>query len=131
MAAVFDPPMSPDVVVPLFGRRTAERGHPEDGLVGPAQHPGFGVTFPHGALQPQNGFDQRFPRRAAEPGLGRKHRQFARFPAVAAFAFARRGTAGLAPHGSKLEPPAQIRLVVFDLREQMIARGDHASERFF
>ena len=37
----------------------------------------------------------------------------------------------LSPGGSQFEPAAQARLVVLDLGEQMIARGDHALEGFF
>ena len=37
----------------------------------------------------------------------------------------------LSSAGSQFKPAAQARLVVLDLGEQMIARGDHALERFF
>ena len=38
---------------------------------------------------------------------------------------------GFRPAVPRFKPAAQARLVVLDLGEQMIARGDHALERFF
>ena len=131
MAGVLDPPMAAYPFIPLFGRWAAERGHPKDDLACLPAKPGFGVSFANRPLQPQNSIDQLLPRRASKPRLGRKHRQFAHLPAITAFGLVCRGAAWLAPHKSKFEPAAQFRLVVSDLREQMIARSDHASVGFF
>ena len=98
MAGVLDPPMAAYPFIPLLGRRTAERGHPEDDLARLPAKPGVGVAFADGALQPQNGFDQLFPRGVLEPCLGRERRQLPRFPAISTRRFVCRAAARLAPH---------------------------------
>jgi len=84
----------------------------------------------HDARQAQHRLDQRLPWRAREPGFGVE--DFSRRvswrlrPSVTLCALSR----GLRP-----ADPARAfgagRLVVLHLRQQMIARLDHARERFF
>ena len=83
------------------------------------------------SLQPKHGLDQLFPRRIAKPGLGGKHRQFAGLPAIAARGLGLGGPARLAARYAQFKPAAQAGLVILDLGQQVIARGDHALERFF
>ena len=82
-------------------------------------------------LQSKHGLDQLFPMRIAKPGLGGKHRQFARLPAISACGLALGAPARLAPRRSQCESAAQARLIVLDLGKQVIARSDHALEKFF
>src|SRR5271157_3169784 len=83
VAAVLDPPVTPDPFVPALGRLAGSRGNPEDGLVRLPAKSGLGIALADRALQPKHGFDKAVPRRTAEPRLGREHRQFAGFPAIA------------------------------------------------
>ena len=92
---------------------------------------GLGIALADRSLQAEHGLDESVPRRTAEPRLDRKHRQFAGFPAIAAHGLALVRTGWLSSCGSQFKLTAQARLVVLDLGEQMIARGDHALERFF
>src|SRR5271166_3709766 len=117
--------------VPALGRLVGSRGNPEDGLVRLLAKSGLGIALADRSLQAEHGLDEAIPRRTAEPRLGRKHRQFAGFPAVAAGGLALVRTGWLSSCGSQFKLTAQARLVVLDLGEQMIARGDHALERFF
>jgi len=64
----------------------------------------------------------------AEPRLGGKDRQLARLPAIAAFGLAFREAARFAAGRAEFEPATQAGLIGFHLRQQMIARGDHARE---
>ncbi|MGA9598843.1 MAG: hypothetical protein WBS22_01025, partial [Methylocystis sp.] len=66
----------------------------------------------------------------AKPRFGGKDRQLARLPAIAALGVAFRIAARLAARATELEPAPQAGLIVLHLRQQMIARGDHAFEQF-
>ena len=117
--------------VPALGRLVGSRGNPEDGLLRLPAKSGLGIALADRSLKAEHGLDQVFPRRMAKPRLCLKHRQYAGFPAVAARGLALVRAGWLSSCGSQFKPAAQARLVVLDLGEQMIARGDHALERFF
>ena len=93
----------------------------KDGLAGLPTQSGLRVAFADRALKSQHGFDEALPRRTAKPRLGREHRQFAAFPAIAACDLARVRANRLSPCGSQFEPAAQTRLVVHDLDKHVIA----------
>jgi hypothetical protein len=57
--------------------------------------------------------------------------RLSRLKAIAGLCVAFRAAARLASRRSERECSAQARLVVLHLRQQMIAQGDHALERFF
>src|SRR5271165_18796 len=131
VTAILNAPMRANPFVPALGRLVGSGGNPEDGLVGLLAKSGLGIALADHSLQAEHGLDEAVPRRTAEPRLGWKHRQFAGFPAVAARGLALVRTGWLSSCGSQFKLTAQARLVVLDLGEQMIARGDHALERFF
>jgi len=121
MAAVLDAPVSADPRVPAFRGRSRGRRNPEDGLASLLEESGRRIAPPNRAFQPQHGLDQLFPRRIAEPCLGREYGQLSCLPAIAALVFALRTAARLAAGRSQLDLAAQARLVVLDLGQQMIA----------
>ena len=132
MAAVLDAPMPANPGVPLLRRKALRRGDPEGGLAARGPKSGRGVASMHDALQAQHRLDQRLPWRAREPGFGVKNFKSARLVAIAPpLGHALRTVARLASCRSEFEALSQARLVVLHLREQMIARLDHALERFF
>ncbi len=131
VAAVFDAPVAAYPLAPLFGGATVSRGHPEDNFGRRFAKAGFGVAPANRALQSQDGVDELFPGRTAKPRLGREYRQLTSFPTVSARTLARGGRARLAARRSEFEFGSQGRLVVLDLRQQVIAGGDRALESFF
>lgn len=131
VTAILNAPMRANPFVPALGRLVRSGGDPEDDLGRLRAKSRCWVALADRALQAEHGLDQVFPGRMAKPRLGRKHRQFAGFPAVAARGLALVRAGWLSSCGSQFKPAAQARLVVLDLGEQMIARGDHALERFF
>ena len=131
MTAVLNAPVGADPFVPAIRRRAKGRRNPEDGLARSLAKSSRRIALIDSALQPKHGLDQFFPRRMAEPRLGWECGQLARFPAIAARGLAFRGPARLTARRSKFKLAAQARLIVLDLGQQMIARGDHAREHFF
>ncbi len=131
VTAILNAPMRANPFVPALGRLAGSGRDPEGDLVCLGAKTRRRVALVDRALQAEHGLDQVFPWRMAKPRLGRKHRQFAGFPAVAARGLALVRTGWLSACGSQFKLTAQARLVVLDLGEQMIARGDHALERFF
>src|SRR5271166_1575017 len=121
LTAVLDAPVTPDPLVPALRRLAGSRGNPEDGLVLLLAKSGLGIALADRALQPEHGLDEAVPRRTAEPRLGRKNRQFAGLPAIAAGSHAFGRSARLAARRSQFELASQARLVAFDLGQQMIA----------
>lgn len=131
VTAILNAPMRANPFVPALGRLVRSGGDPEDDLGRLRAKSRCWVALADRALQAEHSLDQGFPGRMAKPRLGRKHRQFAGFPTVAARGLALVRAGWLSSCGSQFKPAAQARLVVLDLGEQMIARGDHALERFF
>ena len=84
VAAILDAPVCADPFVSALGRLVGSGRNPENDLGRLRAQSGCRVALADRALQAPHGLDQLFPWRMAEPRLGRKHRQFAGFPAVAA-----------------------------------------------
>src|SRR5208282_3288942 len=121
VAAVLDAPMAAYPFVPSFRRDARGGRHPEDNLGGLVAETGLGIALEDGALEAEHGLDQGLPWHCAEPRLGREHLQFPGFPAISAFAPADGRATRLSEGGSLFEAPAQARLVVFHLGEQVVA----------
>ena len=131
VTAILNAPMRANRFVPALGRLVGSRGNPEDGLVCLLAKSGLGIALADRSLQAEHGLDELVSTANRGTTPYRKHRQFAGFPAVAAHGLALVRTGWLSSCGSQFKLTAQARLVVLDLGEQMIARGDHALERFF
>lgn len=131
MAAVFDAPVASDPFVPLLWRWSMSGRNPKDDLAGLPAKAGRRIAPADRALRPHHGFDERFPRRMAEPRFGGKDGQLACFPTISALGFAFRKAARFAAGGAEFQPAAQAGLIALHLRQQMIARGNHAFEQFF
>src|SRR5208283_429068 len=84
VTAILNAPMRANALVPALGRLVGSGRNPEDDLGRLGAKSRCRVALADRALQAEHGLDQVFPRRMAKPRLGRKHRQFAGFPAVAA-----------------------------------------------
>ncbi len=106
------------------------RGDPEDDLCRLRAKSTRRGALADRSFQPKHGLDQLFPRRITKPDLGGEHHQFT-IPTIAARAIGLDTPAPLATHYAQFKPAAQAGLVILDLGQQVIARGDHGANDVF